>query len=165
MSNDFYMPLVAVMNGYRAIVDTSVRGQYSIVKTYRAEFIRKVRTVVHGIQVLLAFGKILIPIRYGLFWLKIVSHKLCRWLVPFFLIAMFISNLFLFSANPVYKILLAGQLAVYIVGLMGLILPASRKLLPVRIAYFFAFVNLSILVAWYKYLSGEKYVQWEPSKR
>jgi glycosyltransferase involved in cell wall biosynthesis len=165
MSNDFYMPLLAVMKGYRAIVDENVKGRYSIVKTYRAEFIRKVRTVVHGLQVLFAFGQILKPIHYGLYWYKIISHKMLRWLVPFLLIIIFISNAFLLSAGVVYQIFFAGQLLLYFLSIIGGIIPSARKFLPIRVAYFFVVVNLSILVAWFKYLSGEKYTRWEPSRR
>ncbi len=165
MSNDFYIPLVAVIKGYRAIVDENVKGRYSIVKTYRAEFIRKVRTIVHGLQVLFAFKQILKPGHYGLYWFKIISHKLFRWLVPFFLIAVFISNIFLLSSGVIYNIIYGCQLLLYLFSAIGGIFPDLRRFMPVRVAYFFVMVNLSILVAWFKYISGEKYVRWEPSKR
>jgi cellulose synthase/poly-beta-1,6-N-acetylglucosamine synthase-like glycosyltransferase len=50
LSNDFYLAMIAVMNGLRAIVDPGVVGYYSSVRQYSAEFKRKVRTIVHGLD-------------------------------------------------------------------------------------------------------------------
>jgi len=34
-----------------------------------------------------------------------------------------------------------------------------------KVPFFFVMVNLSILVAWWKYLTGQEYVVWEATKR
>jgi glycosyltransferase involved in cell wall biosynthesis len=165
MSNDFYMPLLAVLRGGRAVLDPQVIGYYRLVGTYREELARKVRTIVHGLQVLFHFTRLLNPGRYGLFSLQLISHKLLRWLVPFFLIAALGSNVVLIHHGLVYQLFFAVQVVLYLAAALGGCWPAGRKLWPLRIAYFFAMANLAILIAWYKYLSGQMYTTWEPSRR
>ena len=53
------------------------------------------RTVVRGIAVLAANLRMLNPLRSRLFAWQLASHKLCRWLVPFAMIAALISNVML----------------------------------------------------------------------
>ena len=81
LSNDYYMALRAVMHGYRVVLDTDVIGYYQLVASHEQEFRRKVRTVIHGLEVLFRFLSILNPFRYGFYSIEVLSHKLFRWLV------------------------------------------------------------------------------------
>ena len=165
MSNDFYLPLQSVMRGYRAILDPRAVGYYTLVGTHRQEFIRKVRTVVHGLQVMWRFRGILNPLRYGWYSVQVLSHKLLRWLVPLFMGGVLMSNMFLLTRGLVYQEALAIQSAFYAAAALGYVRPAWQRLFLVRVPYFLIVANLSIVVAWGKYLSGERYVVWEPSRR
>ena len=93
------------------------------------------------------------------------SHKLCRWLVPFAMIAIFLSNLFLLESSFLYTLIFALQLAFYALVAAGLLFKGLRGITALKIPVFFTMVNLSILVAWYRYLTNEKYVVWEATKR
>lgn len=73
LSNDFYIPLRAVMARMRAIVDPEAVGYYNILASPRSEFSRKVRTIVHGIDVLFHFPRILNPFRYPCYSLKVIA--------------------------------------------------------------------------------------------
>jgi cellulose synthase/poly-beta-1,6-N-acetylglucosamine synthase-like glycosyltransferase len=165
LSNDFYIPLLAVMNGYRAIVDPEVIGYYKLVGSYREEFVRKVRTIVHGMQVLFHFKRILNPFRYRFYAIQVFSHKLARWLAPFFMLSALTTSLVLAVDSPLYFWMMAVQLAFYAIALAGHLIPGLISVQLIRIVYFFAVANLSILVAWFRYLSGETYELWVPSKR
>ena len=72
-----------------------------------------------------------------------------------------------FAAGPsaLYFWLMAVQLAFYTIALAGYLIPGLICVQPVRIVYFFVVANLSILVAWFRYWSGETYELWDPSKR
>lgn len=165
MSNDFYMPLRAVMAGLRAIVDPEVLGYYRLVRSYRAEFARKVRTMVHGLQVMMHFKHILNPFRYGLYAFETFSHKVCRWLVPFAMIGTIAANVALIDRGSFYLIFLIVQVLLYASAAVGYHYKGTRRFMLTRVSYFFVMVNASILVAWYRYILGEHYVSWEPSQR
>ena len=93
------------------------------------------------------------------------SHKLARWLVPFMLIAAFLSNLALADTG------FYGALLLLQIGFYGLAALAYRGIAGLqdnplgRIALFFVMVNAAILVAWFRYLKGERQELWTPSER
>jgi len=118
-----------------------------------------------GIATLFAKPALLNPLRYGRFAWLLLSHKLVRWLVPFMLIAAILSNLALADRGG-YGVLLALQIGFYALaalayrGVAGL-----QDTAPGRVALFFVMVNAAILVAWIRYLKGERQELWTPSER
>src|SRR5207244_12408799 len=88
--SDFNTLRNAVDMGLRGVLEPDSAGYYRNIVDDRREFQRKVRTVVRGISVLAANVRMLNPVRYGLFSWQLLSHKVCRWLVPF---AMFVACL------------------------------------------------------------------------
>ncbi len=165
MSSDFYMPIVARLNELRSVVDHDAIGNYRVVSDHSKEFGRKVRTVVHGLEVLFHFKRIMNPFKYGGYAIQMLSHKLCRWLVPFAMIVALITNALLAVHSMFFQIVLAAQVITYLLALAAYLVPPLQKKTLFKIPLFFVLVNLSILVAWYKYLTGYKYVVWDATKR
>src|SRR5436309_2829076 len=100
--SDFNTLLHAVDMGLRGVLDPDSAGYYRNIVDDRREFQRKVRTVVRGISVLAANVRMLDPVRYGLFSWQLLSHKVCRWAVPFASMLACLSNALLISRSPVY---------------------------------------------------------------
>lgn len=165
MSNDFYLPIVAHMKGYRTVLENEAIGYYEVLDEPGKEFSRKVRTIVHGMQVLAKFREILNIKKYGFYSIQMLSHKLLRWMVPFNLIAMFILNLYLYNEKAIYHILLYAQCLLYAMAFVTALINRLKKYKVFRIPFFFVMVNCSILVAWYYFLMGEGFIIWEPTKR
>lgn len=165
MSSDFYMPIVSYMNGFRTVVEQEAIGVYRVVNDPSREFERKVRTVVHGLEVLFRFKGIMNPFRYGGYALQMISHKLCRWLVPAALIIALGANLLLINAGWFYQLTLVLQALLYLLALAAHTMKRLQVFSLFKIPLFFVMVNLSILVAWYKYLTGNTYVVWDATKR
>lgn len=165
LSSDFYLPILVKEQGYRSIIESQAIGQYRVLHDTQREFTRKVRTVVHGLEVLFKFSQCLNPFKFGLFALQMFSHKLLRWMVPFWMILALPLNLTLLNESFFYSILLAGQIIFYITVTLALLSENLAKKTALKIPLFFASVNLSILVAWYKYLTQVEYVVWDSTKR
>ncbi|UCD63464.1 MAG: glycosyltransferase family 2 protein [Candidatus Zixiibacteriota bacterium] len=165
MSADFYLPNIAAMRGYRTVLEPEALGYYDVVRDPEKEFIRKVRTVVHGYEVLFRFAAVLNPFRYGFYALEMFSHKLCRWLVPLFLMIAFVANILVIDQGKFYQLSLAAQAVFYLLAFAAYRIRNLQKLLLFKVPFFFVMVNLSILVAWYKYLTGQEYVVWDATKR
>ncbi len=66
----------------------------------------KTRIISKDLRSLLANRDLLNPLRYPAVALALVSHKLLRWLVPYFLVALAASNLFLLAREP-FRVLAA----------------------------------------------------------
>lgn len=164
-SSDFFLPLNAAGRGLRAVVDPECRGHYGLVRSERAELSRKVRTIVHGIDVLFSRLRLLNPFRTGFYSVQLVSHKLFRWLLPFAALALFVANLFLWNAGAFYRAALVAQVGAYGSGLLALAFGERSQFTLLRLAGFFLLGNAATVLAWMHFLRGEKFVAWEPSRR
>jgi hypothetical protein len=165
LPSDFNTLLNTVRRGMRGISDPEAAGFYRNIADERREYQRKVRTVLRGITTLMKSLPLLNPLSYGMFAWQLFSHKLCRWLVPFALVAAFAAAGLLARGSTPYLVLFAAQGAFYALGLVG----AGTTLLPrgslLKVPAFFLVVNLAILSAWYRFARGERRTLWAPSER
>jgi glycosyltransferase involved in cell wall biosynthesis len=165
LQSDFNTVLNSMRMGLRGVADSDSPGYYKNIADERKEFDRKVRTVLRGISVFMKSLSLVNPIRYPLFAWQLVSHKLCRWLVPFAMLIALIANAILTMVFGAYGLLFALQAVFYGVALGGLWWKPLLRVPAVKLPAFFVLVNASILKAWIRYWSGERLVVWEPSKR
>jgi cellulose synthase/poly-beta-1,6-N-acetylglucosamine synthase-like glycosyltransferase len=163
--SDFFVALEAVAKGFRAVTDPQCLARFAVVESARAEFRRKLRTIAQGLIVIFSYSALLNPVRYGVFSLQLASHKLFRWLLPYALIVLLVSNIFLAKAHPAYLLLLLPQLALYLAGLLGLAVGRASAFRPLRLAAFFLIGAAATVAAWVMVSLGEEYVVWEPSRR
>jgi cellulose synthase/poly-beta-1,6-N-acetylglucosamine synthase-like glycosyltransferase len=162
--SDFRMVLVCIRQSRRGISDPSVVGFYRDVPDEADEFDRKVRTMVRALTVLFKNIDVLAVWKYGIASYILLCHKLLRWTVPWLLIIAFVSNTILaFQSHP-YLALFFVQLVFYLGAAMGIRNRKNTNSL-LRVVAYFARVNLSIAIAWVRYLRGKRIVKWEPTKR
>ena len=165
LQSDFNTVLNSMRMGLRGVADPESIGYYKNIADERKEYERKVRTVLRGISVFMRSLALVNPLRHSVFAWQLLSHKLCRWLVPFGMITAFVSNAMLAFASSWYALLCAGQVLFYGLAIGGVLLKPLLKWSLVRLPAFFLLVNASIFQAWIRYWSGERLVTWEPSKR
>jgi len=166
LQSDFNTLLNSVRMGLRGVSDPESIGYYRNIADEKKEFERKVRTVLRGLSVFAKSLRLMNPLRYGLFSWQIFSHKLCRWLVPFAMIAALISNLFLCVHSGMasfYSVTFALQVSFYVLSVSGMKVKTTKSFF--KIPAYFVVVNFSILTAWYLFLRGENMTMWTPSER
>lgn len=164
-SSDFFLALHAAGQGMRSVMDPECRAHYRVARTEKAEFRRKVRTITHGLDVLFTHAHLLNPLRYGLFSWQLISHKLFRWLVPLGILVVLLANAFLWNAGEFYKLALALQAGLYGAGMLALVVKRLAALRAFKLASFFLLGNVATVVAWMKFLLGERFVTWQPTRR
>jgi cellulose synthase/poly-beta-1,6-N-acetylglucosamine synthase-like glycosyltransferase len=166
LPSDFNTVMSCVRLGLRAVADEAVIGYYQGIRRGQSEFERKVRTLVRGLTAFFANLELLDARRYGFFSFQLFSHKLMRWLAPFFMLVLLPASLLAAAAGSLAgAVVSAAQGLFYGLAYLGHKLPALRERLPVKVPFFFAQVNLAIVAAWIRYLRGERIVLWTPSKR
>jgi len=174
LQSDFNTVLNSVKLGLRGVLDPEAVGYYTNIANEKKEFDRKVRTVLRGISVMVRNLGLLNPIKYGLFSWQLLSHKICRWMVPLALLLAFISNAFIIRYSWVFLTAFALQIIFYSLALLHSKIGehtenetrhGNRRPGFLRVPYYLVTVNVSILVAWLKYFKGERATYWEPSKR
>ncbi len=159
--NDLVMPLNIVRQGYRGIVDDEAFCTEEISRNPKGEFQRQIRITSRTLRALFGNKYLLNPFRFPLFSFQLVSHKLIRFLGPFFLILLLTTNIALLPAGLFYKILLAWQCLMYVLAFSGTNIPNRLLSIPSG----FMTMNYAFLKGWLQYLSGESYTTWDPLER
>lgn len=162
---DFLSVLNTVEQGFRATSEPRAIGYMTAVDSSKDEFQRKVRTLVRGMTALFEKMNLLNPLRYPTFSFFVLSHKLLRWCVPFFLMGMLVSSALMLD-QALFFVLFNAQLLFY--GLAALAHYRQGRIADTfvgKIVTYFAVVNMAILVAWIRFLSGTRQELWTPSKR
>lgn len=163
--SDFNTAINAAKLGLVSISSPDVVGIYKDIKNSKLEYKRKLRTAIRGITALARHPEILNPFRMGLFAYQVWSHKVLRWGVPWFMLFLFLTTLFLRNEGFIYIYALIVQTLFYLVAILGYLSPASRRNSIVRIVYYFSQTNLALSQALLMFLIGKRMTVWEPSKR
>ncbi|MEY4590812.1 MAG: hypothetical protein RL497_2888, partial [Pseudomonadota bacterium] len=163
--SDFNTALNAAKAGLRAVSAPDVLGYYQDLKDPSKEYARKVRTVIRGMTGLWRHKEVLNYRKMGFFAFQVFGHKLMRWLTPWFLLTTFVLGALTASAGPFYSLAFLLQLAFYSCAVAAHFLPHLRNTGPVKIIYFFVQVNIALLDASIKFISGQRMTTWKPSAR
>lgn len=165
--DDFFITMQAFEKGGRAINDLEAICHEAVSHDWREEFRRKSRISTGNFQNLFLFSHLwwppLKPLAFAFF-----SHKILRWLVPFFLLFMGISSLILanFGIALYQYILLLALVGAVLFPLMDIgFTSVGVHLLPLRHIRYFLLMNLALLMGFFRYLKGVKSSIWEPPKR
>ncbi len=163
--SDFNTALNCIHNELIAVTDSKLLGFYPNLKDETKEYQRKVRTVIRGMAALSSQAFIMNPFKHGFFAFQVISHKLMRWLVPWFLLLTLVTNFLLFKLSYFYKFSFTIQVLFYGMAITGYLSTSARQTPLIKICYFFIQVNLAIFHSSLMYISGKRVTLWEPSKR
>jgi len=164
--NDLVIPLSINQQGYRGVLQPRAVCFEKDAGGAKGEFRRQVRITARSIRALMSFRRLLNPLAFGRLSFALLSHKLCKFLVPVFLLALLASSLPLAQRGGFYLLTLAAQAAFYAAAAGATALsragPLSRAAGTART---FVVVNMAIALAWVKYLQGETFTTWAPTRR
>ena len=163
--SDFNTALNTAQNGMRAVTAPDVLGHYQDLSDPSKEYARKTRTIIRGLTALSRNPQALNPFKNGTFAFQVISHKLMRWLEPWFLIALLITTALIANQHPFFGAVLIAQLAFYGIALTAHYSATLKNNSLIKIIYFFVQVNLAIFDASCKFLSGKRMSVWQPSAR
>jgi hypothetical protein len=107
-----------VLAGARVIFDGTARAFDSAPPDAAAESERKSRTLAGNYQLTLLEPRLLIPIVNPVWW-QFWSHKIGRLIVPFALVALFVTSARLTQEHPFYLLAALSQVLFYGLALYG----------------------------------------------
>lgn len=164
VGDDFALPLSVARAGFRNVLETRFSPATVLTQNQPDSMFRmKMRIISKDLRGLLGNASCLNPFRVGLVAISLWSHKLLRWAVPYFLIGLFLSNLFLL-ANTFYALTLAAQLAFYSLAALGLFLRVDRIRRPLSAASSFCLVNLAALAGTLHCFTFQTAGRWKPAR-
>lgn len=167
LSRDFSAALTAQRHGFRSVSVDDALCVVPRTSSLRREYRRKVRTITRGMQTLRHNRDLLDPARHGVFAWMLFSHKLCRWLIPWSLVAggAGLALHALSGARWAAGLLVVAAVALALTGVAWL-WPEERPLPRwVSIPAFATLSNLAVLRATLNALAGRRQAIWEPTRR
>jgi poly-beta-1,6-N-acetyl-D-glucosamine synthase len=138
--DDVLAPMRAVLGGSRIVFEERAVAFDRAAPDAAAESVRKTRTLAGNYQILAQEPRLLLPFVNPV-WLQYASHKIGRLLVPWALVALFASSAFLATAAWFYVVVLAAQLAFYMLAAAGAWFSMRER--ASRIAFTFVMMNYS----------------------
>jgi poly-beta-1,6-N-acetyl-D-glucosamine synthase len=156
--DDVYWPMRVVLQGYRVIHDERAKAFDRLPDKSRDEFRRKVRTLAGNYQLLTLLPlSALLPWANRVWW-QWISHKLLRLLVPWAMIGMFVSCIFL--TEDFYQIFLWVQTACYGLAILGLIPAIGGRIWLLSAGASFLALNTAAWLAFWVWISGRAGRSW-----
>lgn len=161
-SHDYELPLYAGLNHKRALYNPKAIAVEKAGQTTADEFKRKVRMQRRILTNIFTNLRRLNIFEYGYFSFFNFSHKTLRYLQSFFHIVLFITNMALLNQGIFYRVFFIGQLAFYILAIIGQLTKAKSKIFYFP-RYYCAMMIAQILGA-YKELKGNSKATWEKAE-
>jgi cellulose synthase/poly-beta-1,6-N-acetylglucosamine synthase-like glycosyltransferase len=166
-TDDFVISTQVLKAGRRLAFDEHTVVEVDSPRDAASEFKRKVRVMNRGLRAAFSLGELLLPWRGGFYSVQVLSHKILRRLLPFFLLSELAAGIWLTTLNPVWWLALGPQLIFYGLAAAGW---AGRsrgwgRARPVWVAYYFCLVNLAAAAAVLSVLGGVRFERWDPTLR
>ena len=160
--SDFIIATKMVEQGLRAVYEPQAVCREETNRRADKELKMRVRVIAQTLNDLWRHRAMLNPFRTGFYAVQLLSHKVMRYMVPFFLIAILAASAALAPSSLGYRVLLLAQLLGYVAALVAELLERAQvhhRLLAMP--QYFVLANLASLIALYQLLRGERYAQWE----
>jgi cellulose synthase/poly-beta-1,6-N-acetylglucosamine synthase-like glycosyltransferase len=163
--SDFVIATVMVEQGLRAVYEPAAVCTEETNRRAGRELRMRVRVITQTISDLARHRAMLNPLRGGFYAVQLLSHKVARYLVPFFLVAAFAASAYLAPVSLLYAAACAAQVCFYLVALAAWALArAGFESRLLSLPHYFVLANVAAVIACYEYLRGERYVTWETGR-
>jgi len=170
--SDLAISFIIHDQGYRIIHEKEAVAFEEYAPDLTMEMKRNIRTVCQGWVAATILCAERIKKRhyfyYDLFYIQFISHKLLRWLSPFLLGVIFITNTIIIMGNgsSFYVLFLLIQLIYYGFGMLNIAcnMRYTGKISFLNIPVYFFLYNVAGAIGFYKYLWGDKKPAWSTAR-
>lgn len=162
--SDFLIATKMVEQGLRAVYQPGAVCTEETNRRAGKEMRMRVRVITQTFTDLWRHRAMMNPLRTGFYAVQLFSHKVLRYFVPVFLLALFLSSIALATRSRFFAVCLVAQLLFYALAALGWLLErgGARRLRLLALPQYFVLANVASLIACYKFLRGERYARWEP---
>jgi hypothetical protein len=123
----------------------------------------RVRVIAQTFTDLWRHRAMLSPLRAGFYAVELLSHKVLRYAVPVFLAGLLVASAALAPFSLFFAAVFAAQVCFYLAAVAGWLLErAGARVRLLALPHYFVLANAAVVLAFYKFLRGERYARWEP---
>jgi cellulose synthase/poly-beta-1,6-N-acetylglucosamine synthase-like glycosyltransferase len=159
--SDLVEPLKILEKGFRISFEPEAVAYEETTETSKEEFGMRVRVISRGMNGLWYMRSLFNPFKYGFISFQLFSHKVLRWMIPFMLPLLLVSN-FLLIGELFYNLCFIVQVLFYLGAGAGYLLDRSgRKAKLLALPLYYCVVNAASITAFFRILKGKKSIVWE----
>ncbi|MEN9968521.1 MAG: hypothetical protein RIR94_699 [Bacteroidota bacterium] len=162
--DDFYINMICIEKGLRCVTQTEAIVLEDVSNDLLIEFKRKIRISSGNFQNLRRFWPLLFKFNWVSF--TFFSHKVLRWILPVFLVAMTLQIIQKHEQSWFYDLLYFGLLLIPIAFVVDYF---SRQrgvhLVWLRFVIHFVSMNIALLIGLFRFFGGIRSSVWQPTKR
>lgn len=159
--DDFVISMNIARKGDRIIYESESISTEKSAPNLKQDFKRKIRIAAGAFQTIKK-RQGLPRLTQGRIIYCYLSHKLLRWLSPFFLLGLFVSNLFLLG-SVIYNLAFSIQLLFYFSAFMALFVPKRINLF--YFPFYFCVFNAAEFIGFFKGILNRQPVKWDVADR
>jgi len=163
LNDDFVLSMQVIQCGCRIAYEPAAFANETSTPTARQEWRRRVRVSAGAIQLLkwCCWPPLTRPIELWQF----ASHKFLRWLTPFLLVCLLVSNIAVASVHWVYQVSLGLQIALYVIAAAATVSLRFRESKLGGIPFYFVMSYIAMVVGMFHGLLNRQQVKWKQADR
>jgi len=165
-ADDLAISARVVTQGFRLIFEPKAISYEHPPSSLEQEFWRKVRVTNHSVRAIMRLAPALRPWRHSEYLIKLLSHKVLRYSVPFLMLITLGSNIALAPTSWFFAVLLGLQLAFYGLAASAYRLRDSERV-RLRLFYiplYFCLANAAAFLGVLSVLRGDRITAWQPQR-
>ncbi len=161
--SDLVEPLKILAKGYRIAFEPEAVAYEETTETSKQEFSMRVRVISRGMNGLWYMRELFNPFRYGFISFQLFSHKVLRWMIPFWLLLLLLTNLYLIGQGSTFYTLCFVLQVLFYAGAAGgyLLDRMGRKIRLLALPLYYCVVNAASMAAFFRIIAGRKSIVWE----
>jgi cellulose synthase/poly-beta-1,6-N-acetylglucosamine synthase-like glycosyltransferase len=161
--SDFIIATKMVEQGLRAVFEPNAICTEETNQRPSNEMKMRVRVIAQTFSDLWRNRAMMNPFRSGLYAWQLFSHKVMRYFVPFFLLALLAASATLSFGSPLYRIVFLLQILGYSCAVLSWLLEKSGvRSRVLALPHYFVLANVASVIALFQFLRGERYARWQP---
>jgi cellulose synthase/poly-beta-1,6-N-acetylglucosamine synthase-like glycosyltransferase len=161
--SDFLIATKMVEQGLRAVYEPRAVCTEETNKRVDKELRMRVRIITQTFTDLWRHRAMMNPLRSGFYAVQLISHKVMRYLVPLFLVLVFVSSAALASRSLFYGLIALAQICFYGAATLSWLMErVGWRNRILALPQYFVIANMASVLALYQFLRGERYARWEP---
>ncbi len=161
--SDFLICTLLYRQGLRSVFEPSAVCFEDTNQRAKDEMRMRVRVIAQTYTDLLRNADMMNPLKSGFYAIELLSHKVLRYCVPIMLFAVLLCSIYLSFGSQFFSIILTLQVLFYLGALSGWLLERlGLRSSVLVIPLYFVLANLASVIAFYRFIRGERFATWEP---
>ncbi len=159
--DDFFIFMNILKKGYKTVYADDATCSMDVSGESKLQFRRKMRMGTGNYANLFYFKSMLNPFKNKINY-HYFSHKVLRWITPFLLIVLLVSNLILTPHHLIFQITFGGQMLFYALALLDFFCLRAFNIHNRTLRYIshFVLMNLAFLMGFKNYIEGNTVGFW-----